>query len=69
MKMKNEEEQNEDFFGRDINIELILFRIFELRLFRIRAQFPYVSFKTKVTFLQREVKTAKSGSTLKGYSL
>ena len=31
MKMKNEEEKNEDFFGWAKNIELNFFRIFELR--------------------------------------
>ena len=31
MKMKNEEEKSEEFFGWDKNIEFILFRIFEHR--------------------------------------
>ena len=57
MKMKNEEEKNEDFFGWAKNIELILFRIFELRWFQICAQIFHIFLVSKATALQ-------SGSTL-----
>ena len=61
---------NEDFFGSAKNIELILFRIFELRWFQICVQISYIFLGSK-TF-QRGVKMAKkghSGPTLKGCSL
>ena len=69
---KKGKEKNEDFFGWAKNIEFILFRIFELRWFQICAQIFHIFLGSKVTALQRGVKTAKkgqSGPTLKGCSL
>ena len=50
--MKNEEEKNEEFFDSAKNIELILFRIFELRWFQIWAQIFHIIHGSKVTALQ-----------------
>ena len=57
MKIEKWRGKSEDFFGSAKNIELILFRIFELRWFQICFQIFHIFLGSKVTALQ-------SGSTL-----